>query len=920
MLSDRLAVAGAFALYGLTGYGYLCLLGAAAAPWLIPLRWRSLSPLAMPYIGWALLVAIAYPLNASVPGRYAILGLAAASVLELLRRATRQRRWWRFGGHDLWLMAPLVAGVATYVAGASLYVGAGTLSTLVADSDVEHFADVIGAMLRYPIGWSLEAQMGLEATPVGLAYHYVHGAISAVTGADTFATAAPSHLLMLSLAPGGVYLFARSAMALPPRAAGAASVLYACGGLGLEVVGFGWGQQTAALATIPIGVAALDAALAGNRREAIAGGLLAALAAGSLYLASGPLVAATAVILWAAWGVRGRRGHILVRAALLAGTMAAAGALSHLSAAGFFLTRGGLQGQDVAGRSTHIATFASLEQALAVQPVGLLVRADRLDGSALVAWAPWAGNPGTAVLAAAGLVLVAVGCFAQRRSACLVAFAAAAAAFETYLRLLRPFPYGEFKLLTAAWFLVPCLVAAGARAVWLLRNAAVRAVSLAAAVAFAVGLLVVQVHVRSLLGAPWGAALPESEMAQLRALVAAVPPGAAVWVSNQLVPRAAVEWRGVPTLHRAGFASQEAGAGALATRWRGAATALFAFSSKPAYGNVQRHSTELRAPLNPLDADYVVLDESEDPLLVGLVPGDVRREAGRLRLYRSPVPRTSLPESTLPIGESLPGRRQGLSPRRVPQTDTTVSRPEPQGSQVVLIGLFAVRETEADIRLADRVRRLALFPGLSWYVSVTGGSTEEVQAGPDVIIVSHRRINPMRWLGGEALLRSPGGVAAPLIVLTRDADGVGAAYVNLSASLVSTEAHLVTGEALWLHGQAVSPPIVLNPLAQLSFIRLNGAPLAALWLDVGPGSLAAKHALPVDGAYSLPLLGEAPALDLPPEGSLVKGSSSRLYAVERGELRWVPTLEALERRAPVARIVTLPDVALWRLPVGLPID
>jgi len=159
-----------------------------------------------------------------------------------------------------------------------------------------------------------------------------------------------------------------------------------------------------------------------------------------------------------------------------------------------------------------------------------------------------------------------------------------------------------------------------------------------------------------------------------------------------------------------------------------------------------------------------------------------------------------------------------------------------------------------------------------------------------------------------------------LIAVTLGDDGVDVAYVNLGASLVSTEAHFVTGDALWLHGKAISSPIVLEPLAQISHMRLNAPPRAALWLDVGPASLAAKHAVPVEGAYSLPLLGSAPMLELPPEGTLVKGSSSRLYAVEGKRLRWVPTLEALQRRGPVARIVTLPDVALWRLPVGLPVD
>jgi hypothetical protein len=815
---------------------------------------------------------------------------------------------------------PLLAGIGTYAAGAAPYVRAGTLTTLVADSDVEHFADVIGALLAYPIGWSVEAQMGLEATPVGLAYHYVHASISALTGADTFSTAVPSHLLMLSLAPSGVYLFARSALSLSPRRAAMAAALFACGGLGLGVAGLGWGQQTAALATLPVGLAGTQAALVGTRRDALAGGLLAALAAGALYLASVPAVAVAAMLWVLVRAARGAERRLAGRTALFGGTVLAAGALSHLSAAGFFLTRGGLQGQDVAGRSTHVAGFASHAAALAVQPLDLFASAERLDGIPLAAWQPPGGAVAAAAVSLAGLVLILAGCAALRRNAFLVCVTLAAVGFEVYLRLLKPFPYGEFKLLTSVWFLVPCLAAAGYPLLASCRYGAPgRAVGALLVATFAWGLLVTQTHVRAFVAAPWGAALPEREMRDVRAVVGAVPAGNAVWVSNQLAPAAAVDWQGAPTLHRAGFASQEAGAGFLAARWRGAATALLTFSGRPAYGTVQRHSTELRAPIDPRAANYVLLDESEDPLLLGLVDADLVLRSGRLLLYRSPAPSEQLPPTVLPIGESLPGRRQGLAPQLQAAARSRPLVPD-AGPAYEVVGLFAARETEVELRHGEVVRRVALFPGLTWYAAPLGVEGIEVRAGPEVRATAPAKIDARRWVAGETLFRSVAGVAAPLVLLSTVGDSVEIAYVNLTADLVSTEAHFATADTPWLHGRPASGPIVLDPLASISLATLTGDRRAVVWLEVGPDSLPAKHALPLDGAYSLPLLGRRPALERLEEGTLVKGSSARLYTVEGGRLRWVPTLEALQRRGPPPRIVTLPDVALWRLPVGLPLD
>ena len=55
-------------------------------------------------------------------------------------------------------------------------------------------APAAGGGLRGP---EVVAQQGLEVTPVGLAYHYVHASLSALGGGDAFGTALPAHFLML---------------------------------------------------------------------------------------------------------------------------------------------------------------------------------------------------------------------------------------------------------------------------------------------------------------------------------------------------------------------------------------------------------------------------------------------------------------------------------------------------------------------------------------------------------------------------------------------------------------------------------------------------------------------------------------------------------------------------------------------------
>ncbi|MGH2368037.1 MAG: hypothetical protein ACRDI2_07550, partial [Chloroflexota bacterium] len=787
-----MTLAATAALLFVAGYGYLFLLGAAASIVLLPRRWQPLAVVAAPHLGWAALVAIGYPFNAALPFRVVALLLAGAALLVILvgptplaplpareggtmagvvafRRAFRaravaivRRQPWREAG------APFLIGALTYAVAVAVHVRQGALSALVADSDVEHFADVVAALLHFPIGWSVGAQQGLEATPVGLAYHYVHAALSAITGLDTFSTALPSNFLLLALAVQAVYVFARSVLGLRPNLATLATGLYALGGLPLIVASFGWGQQTAALAAVPFGLAALHLGITGrDGRSLWCAGLAGSLAAGSLYLATAPLVGASAIAMalvsasrehWPVrraplpseridhdaraplrsnrtpvppesaaatlvaspalvvlgHGVDHTAPHIaaaapvasptlgrpaggapalpdrlrqmsahaqmypaalaawtspLVRLVRIGVIVAAAGALSHLSAAAFLLERasvGLLRADELTGRSTHVSTFVGPAEAFGVAPLELFRDVTTVGGEPLLVWSVTTATT-LASMAAAAPLFVAGLIWSARTRPHLLSVLAVMTAYEVYLRWLRPFPYGEFKLLSSVWFVAPCLVAAGAGFVadrssrWLdarppaaqrrLATGIVssvvsgaagrpgtgpspRGIAWLAAALFGAWLLLTHLHAIRFLSLPWGGVLPETAMADARAIVRAVPVGASVYVSGQLTPPVAYSTAWELTLHRAGFPSASARADYLGKRWRGVLTSLLAFGGRPVYGLARRHSAELRAPIRPEDAAYLLLDGTEDPRLYGDLPADLVASAGSLRLYR----------------------------------------------------------------------------------------------------------------------------------------------------------------------------------------------------------------------------------------------------------------------------------------------
>lgn len=902
-----MALAATAGLLALAGYGYLALLGAAAMALLLPRPWLRYAVVLAPHFGWAVLVAAGYPLNASLPFRVVVPLLAAAALLilavagrrhaRLLRAVLIRRSMW---GEAAW---PALLAAATYAAATAVHARQGTLSYVVYESDAEHFGDVIAALLSFPIGWSVAAQRGLELTPVGLGYHYVHAALSALTSIDTYTTALPSHFLLLGLAIQSVYVFARSALGLRRAAASLAIALYAVSGVPLAVASLGWGQQTAALAAVPFGIAALQLALRERDwRSLLVGGLAGALAGGALYLATAPLVAGTAAALafTALYrvAVRGRtRGLALsqwlappARLLAIGGTAFAAGALSHVSTAALLWARRSgeiLNESERFLRSEETRTFASPYAALGVAPLDLVRDVFTLDRQPVLTWLPPGGLPLTAAAAAAGGVLALAGlAWALRLRPAALCLLVAGVPLAVHLRWQRPFAYGEFKLLSTLWFLVPCLAAAGAvwlaaagrhwgRARWL-PMLIVAVVTLG----YAIALALVQWHVVQFLSLPWQAVLPHDDVVAVKSVVDAVPRGASVLVSGQLTPQAAYQWKGPPMGHLRGFWSFSRRANYLSGRWRGIVTGMLVFSGRPVYGLVQREGRGLRAPVAPGATQYLLLDATEDPRLYGVLPSDLVAEGATLRLYRqvhravataeqlapaatsdalislratasevlalgggqagvqlSRAPPSDLPPAVLPIEDGLPGTRT----RRLARTSAERPAPIAAATGNLLVGLQAVEPVLVEIFIRDsysldHYRQQLLGPGLTWY------TTPEVRWPADVAVRLPRpsagsAVLPVALIAvaanpralEESIERSDAGSVWPLLtVLARESPAQGTLALEGWYSYLGPRegpwwSVLRDSDRLWHRGLRI--PTVLHP-----------GPIGRRWrIDLRPG-------------------------------------------------------------------------------------
>jgi len=278
----------------LVAYGYLSMIGLAAGWFLLPRRWLPYWPLVVPVLGWVVLDAVAHPLNIVFPLRPVLWAIGVVAALVVAGVAFRNgrtvlavaRRWgpWREA------LVPLVLGLGVYASGMWAHARQGALSHVIFDSDAERYAEVIASMLSFPVGWRLALVVNFADTPQGPPYWHMHALVSALTGLDVFTAAMPSHMLMLSLAPSGVFLFCRTVLKTAWGVASLAALLFALSGLPIIIASFGFTHQSSSIALVPFGFAALMLLVtSGAWRTLVTAGLVTAMAIVSNYPATGPL-------------------------------------------------------------------------------------------------------------------------------------------------------------------------------------------------------------------------------------------------------------------------------------------------------------------------------------------------------------------------------------------------------------------------------------------------------------------------------------------------------------------------------------------------------------------------------------------------------------------------------------------------------
>jgi len=949
------------AVVALVAYGYLSLIGLAAGWFLLPRRWLPYWPLVVPVLGWVVLDAVAHPLNIVFPLRPVLWAIGVVAALVVAGVAFRNgrtvlavaRRWgpWREA------LVPLVLGLGVYASGMWAHVRQGALSHVIFDSDAERYAEVIASMLSFPVGWRLALVVNFADTPQGPPYWHMHALVSALTGLDVFTAAMPSHMLMLSLAPSGVFLFCRTVLKAAWGVASLAALLFALSGLPIIIASFGFTHQTSSIALAPFGFTALMLLVtSGAWRTLATAGLVTAMAIVSNYPATGPLffaaIGGLGLLLLARPLLDGRRRITLPHIGSVAGRLAGlalftllAGAASHSLFVAYLLRTMGtavIRSIDISSRAMHVGTFVSPLAAMGTVPWDLY-REVRFaeDGLPLALSWPTDGDWRTLIPAVAGAVLVAVGLASalQRRTryplmVVLLAVAAALLAF----RVGAKWPYGEFKVAAPVWFLVPSLAAAGARAlqrVW--RVGAVPAVALT--LCFGTGVAATHWHAHRLLALPWGAAIAEREVAGARAVVHAIPPGASVYVSGRLTPPEMRDWKGVPLRHARGAISAATAVSYVRWRWGGLITEMLLYGGRPAYGFVPRDSIPLKAPLHGATTDYVLLDDTDDPRLYGLLPGDLAHGAGSLRLYRN-AGRPSLfglittPEelrlhvtsdgitteaATAPPFDAFhTGRRGSGDPPAValPAYDLpggglphpfpapppkAVSQPSRRGS--LLIGLHALVDVPFDIVLRgatgeERLRRIVVPAGLTWY------TTEQV-AWPATLTLrpAHGEgsalIRPIGVIQldtvdsppAESLERSDAGSLWPLITLAARVDAPGDGALSLEAWFSysgSREHHWQTqlrgGQELWARTTAMETSLHPGPGQRIWRANLRPGESPEQWAsdDRTPGSPVAAWRPDGPLSYLWLELGPHPTL-LYPEAPLleVRTGGGGAVAIER---------------------------------------
>ncbi|MBI2886616.1 MAG: hypothetical protein HYY02_05360 [Chloroflexi bacterium] len=743
------------AFYYLISLGALGFVGYAPARLLLREESKAHRWLFLPLLGLSAIAVLSSYLNTLLlpmaAATWVILGLAGvANTLLVLR--TRRLGLPRPSRVELFL-GLLMAAV--YALGVAPLVHADIVAFLGVQWDLEIYLPLTEYLKRYAIGPAIQSYPNplLEAinSPAvrggsGWGFSYLEAFLGTLVAWPSFQSFRPTLHLVFSLSIPAVYLFARLGLGMRPGVAGLAAALAGANGLNLWLASTGLAGHATTFVTLPLALATAHLALRERSWRAITlSGLT--LAAMQLAFYTGALA-----VFGAAMSIQGlvalavapeRRRLLLAAAGILAGA-GLFGLVAHLR----FLEVLPFYFRDGLSEGWHLREFTSLSTVLGLTPFSMVL--DRLGEPAH----QWTGLPPEAValwatgltLGAGLLTLAALLRPGWQRGAflcCLAGFIA----LGVYLRWRADYPYGYFKLVSLASFLLLCGVAQGLATLWqsvrVRPGGAAPSLWLRRGLALGYALVVLPLLVTTTAQAvrffwePDPDEMPRSVWG-LQRLGSLVPEGAPVHVTG-----------------RSGYDP------------RIAAMLSFFLLDAPVVGNMKTAYGQARSA-RPDDAyDYLMLQPGERPEERGLRPQDLVWQHELVALYRRPerwlaaidleATNQALPVvAHQPLALSLGAQGWSLSNG---QELLRGGYSAPASLQQVELTLLAFDGVTASLRTGPEREQLAFPSGLVSY------RTQPVTAPGTLELAVEQSERPL-WLLGLRVLKPEG--SRPEMMESRD--------------------------------------------------------------------------------------------------------------------------------------------------------
>ena len=791
-------------------FGVLTLVGHSAAPWLIPRSLRPYRLVIAPLLGWSLFTAAGSLLQPVIGFSTTVWLVVAAAGATLLLNRLAHRQVWPSGWQEAW--PSWVIGASLYLLALIPHVAANTLTSLVIDTDAEFHAQKVALLNQDGLGWDLAAY-ALAPTPLGASLLYTHGLLATLAQVDAFTAALPSSYILLALSAPAVYLFARHLLGLGRGWAILGTSLCCLHGLPLWAAGGGWGKQAAAVAAAPWGLTVLAEALRSRERPAAVLGALGTVSfAASLSLVAAPILAMTLglLVLGQFLAPGGQNRLITLRQAIiLGGLVLAIGWGGHAQAVSALLSRYPEVGFDLADpRNVSVPRLPSLAMALGISPLDLVHDPGWPQGWLATLWPVRHGRPlltgAVTVLAATLIALGALRALVGLRWREIGAVLAAFGGLVGYVYVLKPFPYGAFKVITTGAFLIATLFVMGCMTIASLPDLRVWARqrgphgwSLPRMHPWRFVSSIVVVVIVALYGSGlayntgqslhfcargWGAALPPELITAAQEIAAAAGAGQRVLISGQYVYplRRTFEsnrWpapfgarrteSGLSVDHWSALRTPFSQYGYLSGRALGLARHFLIAGGVEVYGLFRHQAADTARLAADGRYDYVVLGRDHPPWLYGLAPQDLVRENGFFRLFRAGRPQVLLADLAAARGspdvtaerplmlEVAPGRIEPIP------ADAPPSAALPSGAGRLVLGIMAQQSGRVQVAAGmppsapSLERQLLVEPGLIWYTT------------PSFPLPTLLTLTPLDgqslWVVAAVLFESEGlGVVSPL--------------------------------------------------------------------------------------------------------------------------------------------------------------